>query len=459
MSEGTLNLRVASACSGAATEHWIFGAIQEAFAAKGLPVTFTHVFVCELKPMKREFLANVLIATASDCCIFADVRGLVEGRCDCDRHGRMCVVKDFDIWISGFSCTSVSKQNMKISRRDQSALLGKRESTAATVQTFYGTLDMCTKYKPPFVFLENVDALKDEGPGEQSNADTIIDHFANISYNMSCFRMSAIDYGLPQARLRLKFVGISHQSTLLGSPGDALPTSMTELLLSWRCKAPSLTSVLLDNDSDEVQNELTKRSMADCTASLPAEQGWPAVHEAYYASHHARWLSLKPKVATQKSPWYPLLSVRQQQILLIQQHQLGLNCGHDLSQSIGRIPTTSVVDAKLGLVAAPTILPQMQLWIGFDRHRVMIGREAMSCQGYPWQKVGGLEKYTEAFLHDLAGNAFPAPSFLAVILAALLTAPWTSRREVAENQVVQDCRATPSSHQLTRCVLLRLTIV
>ena len=42
-------------------------------------------------------------------------------------------------------------------------------------------------------------------------------------------------------------------------------------------------------------------------------------------------------------------------------------------------------------------------------------------QGYPWQRMPAIEMetFTEAFLHDLAGNAFAAPLILAVVLAGL----------------------------------------
>ena len=191
-------LRVASACTGAATEHIICQNIEKAFAAHGLEISFRQVFVCEIKANKRRFIKNVI--TDPDCCIFSDVRLLTEGMCDCDRHGRKRKVQDFDVWVSGFSCTSVSKQNMKVSRSDKAALLSKKDSCSTTVQTFYACLAMCAKHKPAIVTLENVDSLKDESASSsgQSNLDVVLQMFKEAGFDMHCYRMAATDYGLPQ---------------------------------------------------------------------------------------------------------------------------------------------------------------------------------------------------------------------------------------------------------------------
>ena len=162
-------------------------------------------------------------------------------------------------------------------------------------------------------------------------------------------------------------------------------------------------------------------------------------HKAFCEANHDRWLSLLGKAQTLKSKWYPLMTERQQQILVLQQHQHGLKGCHDLSQSIGRIPT-STVNAARGTVICPTILPQMQLWVGFEHHRFMLGREALSCQGYPWQSLpsGATDDFTEAFYHDLAGNAFPATSFMALMLSAVLAPSWRCARDAETRAVAED---------------------
>ena len=128
-----------------------------------------------MKPNKREFLMKVV--DDPECCVFSDVRTLTEGMSDCDRHQRKCKVRDFDMWVCGFSCTSVSKQNVKISRVDKASLLSRKDGTSATAQTFYACLAMCSKHKPSIVCLENVDSLKDENQAssEMSNLDVVPD--------------------------------------------------------------------------------------------------------------------------------------------------------------------------------------------------------------------------------------------------------------------------------------------
>jgi site-specific DNA-cytosine methylase len=214
---------------------------------------------------------------------------------------------------------------------------------------------------------------------QAGNLQVVEEAFAEIGYNLMIFRIAATQYGLPQSRVRLLFLAVARDSSLMSVvDSDAYFASVTTMMKDFRRDAPSFLDVLLPTDDDDVENELTAKSLTERAAQNPAEQGWPGVHSDYYSMNNMRWLASKPKQCTNKSPWFAMLTERQQQVLILVQHQLGTDVGVDLSQCIGRTPTTSMVDGK---VVAPTVLPGMQLWLGWPQHaRIMLGREAMTIQ-------------------------------------------------------------------------------
>ena len=50
---------------------------------------------------------------------------------------------------------------------------------------------------------------------------------------------------------------------------------------------------------------------------------------------------------------------------------------------------------------------------------MLLGREKLSLQGFPWTafEVLGGQEYSESFLSDLAGNAMSGPTIMAAFLA------------------------------------------
>lgn len=98
----------------------------------------------------------------------------------------------------------------------------------------------------------------------------------------------------------------------------------------------------------------------------------------------------------------------------------------NLSQSLGRINSKS---SGTGREVAPTMLPGQLVWIEGGQERLLIGEEALILQGFPIlklkKKVGHqLQDWSQAFLHDLAGNAMALPVALAIFQAGLACVPW-----------------------------------
>ena len=100
---------------------------------------------------------------------------------------------------------------------------------------------MCAKHKPAIVTLENVDSLKDESASSsgQSNLDVVLQMFKDAGFDMQCYRMAATDYGLPQNRIRLKFVGYQEESSLFHrSEGAETFATVARILMKSKCCAP-----------------------------------------------------------------------------------------------------------------------------------------------------------------------------------------------------------------------------
>ena len=66
---------------------------------------------------------------------------------------------------------------------------------------------------------------------------------------------------------------------------------------------------------------------------------------------------------------------------------------------------------------------------GFEEvHRLIIGRESFSMQGYPGQELPMdpvAECFSESFMQDLAGNRFSGPVVGALLDCILQSLPWT----------------------------------
>ena len=58
------------------------------------------------------------------------------------------------------------------------------------------------------------------------------------------------------------------------------------------------------------------------------------------------------------------------------------------------------------------------------RQRLLTGREALSFQGFPHSRVEGIDAFADTLLSDLAGNAYPLPVIMAILMAVLATVPW-----------------------------------
>ena len=120
-----------------------------------------------------------------------------------------------------------------------------------------------------------------------------------------------------------------------------------------------------------------------------------------------------------------MLPGREQDILalraLAQSQKDGVDISHaldgrvvDTSQSISR-GTVSLIDE------CNTLTPHGTYWLGTQR-RLLLGRERLALQGYPWPEYSvEVDNFSEGLLGDVAGNAMSGPCILACFLALLIS--------------------------------------
>ena len=61
---------------------------------------------------------------------------------------------------------------------------------------------------------------------------------------------------------------------------------------------------------------------------------------------------------------------------------------------------------------------------GHARHRLVLGKEALMSQGFPIVRSPLADEFSDSFLRDLAGNAFPATVVLAIVAGVIFAVEW-----------------------------------
>ena len=103
-----------------------------------------------------------------------------------------------------------------------------------------------------------------------------------------------------------------------------------------------------------------------------------------------------------------------------------------VDQSIDRCPIAKE-SRPSGPLASPTLCGHTKMWMGFrpkgkkkaapPRQRLLTGREALSLQGFPHARVRNIDDFSDSLLTNLAGNAYPLPVIMAILMAVLVTVP------------------------------------
>ena len=104
---------------------------------------------------------------------------------------------DFDILIGGFPCQTFS-------------IVGKREGFEdSRGLIIYGLIRILVEKNIPFFILENVKGLVNHNKGQ--TLKTILEELHNVGYHVEYKVLNSEDYGVPQSRERIYFVGIKKE--------------------------------------------------------------------------------------------------------------------------------------------------------------------------------------------------------------------------------------------------------
>ena len=116
------------------------------------------------------------------------------------------VIQKVMMFICGFSCQSVSALNSNRSkfRKCVASDIGSTGNAARMA------LDYIGKYRPLFVFLENVAGFLHSQVAEQdqSNFEFLRNQLWDLGYSVILLRVNPLDMGYPQRRRRIFIVGV-----------------------------------------------------------------------------------------------------------------------------------------------------------------------------------------------------------------------------------------------------------
>jgi site-specific DNA-cytosine methylase len=317
-------------------------------------------------------------------CVFDDLVLLGQNRATC-RHSSEgqgpCAIPAIDWLVAGFSCKDFSKANPNRNKFQASRILSTAASPGKSADTFLGTLRVIDQKMPEVVFLENVDLDQDE---ERSLAlDQILHELATRGYDTQAYLMNASDYGLPQSRRRLFIIAMIRPGRKLKVKNfQSYWIRFHELLKGFKMSGPNFMDALLPESNTVVQKELKSRLASQA-------KGWDSstikIHRQEWTRAGLRWQassSFAPAL-DRESDWFATLPARARDVLgyTVCTHKdkgkddQGL-FGVDVSQSIGRAPTSQILD---GRVLVPTILPNTHLWV-LPRHRLVTPAENLAFQ-------------------------------------------------------------------------------
>ena len=222
------------------------------------------------------------------CCVFGDLAQVATGRAKCDRHGQVCLVKAYDLNLTGFSCKDVTKYNMGAMKQHSSTILSKNPNVgeSSTRKTFYAQLELNKTHRPLVVLLENTDNIDDK-PSESSatakagdksqscsNSSQVLDEYEAHGWSGGCMILDSQEFSVPHARRRAFFVMIDTMQTrasMVQQPKDFF-AAVFERVLAFRRAPPTLDDVFLDDHHPAVMAELVLRLKDDGKESDGAMQ-------------------------------------------------------------------------------------------------------------------------------------------------------------------------------------------
>ena len=277
----------------------------------------------------------------------------------------------------------------------------------------------------------------------------------NRGYESQVIMTDAAMMGLPARRRRVYIVFLKIAgNSLVEFGGSRSVSSMFTTLRAVMCsclRSPCCATKIFLPAKDpstvaELENRRSKREKATeaTKKGLPQPQTWMDQHLAFAKSLKFRWGQAIPE-NLRENAWFLILTEREKDALRLARVQNPALLFRDLSQSVARVNSNTANEEGHIL---PTLLPKMLLWCEKEA-RIMLGREALMCQGFPALPfLAALDKQRpqagtssadrppawypgEILMADLAGNAMALPVVLAILQSTFVALSW--KEEAADS--------------------------
>lgn len=427
-----------------------FHAFQQAFPDAMSGKTVNHKFMCEKEHFKQQFLLTMFDGPDyADTCLFTDATTCFSAP-QCARHpSRSCVMPQGPadgllkllLFNAGFSCKSFSKLHKDYKNLLQAIYEGNEESSSNV--TFRASLEVLKKIFVTCFILENLDLQDDEedGRGNFENIIKLLEGAGSAGFWVRAFLIKSVDYGTPQRRRRLFFVGLNKATQSEGSL-DKIEQLLKGLQLS--CQPPedfmlpaSHPAVLaeLERKQDSNHQEQQGRGKEKDKDNADVEKDsvmiakWKSTHMELAEKRQIAWPLAVPD-DLQQCEWFQSLSFREREnvLFLLNERDSLRKAGKrevrfgDVYQSAHRVPKSSEEEI-------PTSLPSSKLW-DLKAERLLIGSEMLHLQAIQFPEAK-LRNFSSPKLINLAGNAYTATVMLALVLSTLmhLESPTPSEQE------------------------------
>ena len=430
--------RLGGACSGSEMLAVVVHEMNAAFKREGVAIEVVVPFGVEIDDRKSEWgmMVHDRIrggGVRADTCAYKDVSKMAPERGDakglyCRRHKKICMLESTNGICAGFSCKDFSRFN--INRSKAAKVFGAETSAGRSADTMWGVLDLIAMAHFDWLLLENVDALDDSN--HAADLDMLLGLLNQHGYDSKIWIIDAVDFNLPQRRKRLYILALSWRPRSFSVvEHESFFNKMTMLIEKMKRGPPSFPDCLLPDDAPEVLRELDHRLSTE-------PKGWDSstidLHRKAWKTKAGRWGLYKPDRDDIESPWFMSMCFRERDCLAY--HQYGHKKDYDHKAVVATVGQSITYQngsdlAPNGALILPTLTPKGKPWVSLARsnpncrgdravHRFMLGSEELMFQGFPifhprFRPM--IQDKPNAFLADLAGNAFPGTVIGAIMVA------------------------------------------
>ena len=265
-----------------------------------------------------------------------------------------------------------------------------------------------------------MDGLDDNvGQSAQSNMDVVLQIMKGFGYEAQPMMTDAHEFGCPSKRRRVYicfFKRTFHKFCFQDCPLSQTVTMFRSMTASCMRSAPCFTEILLDASCEavsaglqELQNkreqaeERAANAKAKAKAKAQPAANWVEQHLKASENLGVRW-GQPAGHDLESNPWFRTLTDREKDALVLSRSHAPQAGFRNLSQSLNRIHTMSLVEGCAKHVA-PTMLPGQLLFVELvSPPRLLLGREALLLQGFP---VETLFRDMDVAGYNMCDDPFP----------------------------------------------------